>query len=51
MLGPDLWPYGIEPNRTTMEAFLTYASEQGLLGSQFEVDELFPPSVPQAYVV
>lgn len=49
--GPDLWPYGIEPNRATLNAFLGYADEQGLLGRRLEVDELFPGSVREAYVV
>jgi 4,5-dihydroxyphthalate decarboxylase len=51
VFGPDLWPYGIEPNRSTLEAFLQYAYEQGLIGRRLEVDELFPASVREAYVV
>jgi 4,5-dihydroxyphthalate decarboxylase len=51
VFGPDLWPYGIEQNRVTLEAFLAYAGEQGLLDHGLEVDELFPASVREAYVV
>jgi 4,5-dihydroxyphthalate decarboxylase len=51
VFGRDLWPYGVEPNRVTLEAFLAYASEQGLLGRRLDVDELFPPSVREAYLV
>lgn len=51
VFGQDLWPYGIEGNRTTLEAFLQYAREQGLIGRRLEVDELFPASVRETYVV
>jgi 4,5-dihydroxyphthalate decarboxylase len=51
VFGPDLWPYGIEGNRATMEAFLQYAREQGLTRRLLEVDELFPASVREKYVV
>ena len=30
LLGEDWWPYGLEPNRATLETFLRYAVEQGL---------------------
>jgi 4,5-dihydroxyphthalate decarboxylase len=29
LAGEDFWPYGIEPNRPTLEAFVQYAHEQG----------------------
>jgi len=28
-MGDDFWPYGIEPNRRTLEAFCQYTHEQG----------------------
>ena len=31
--GEDFWPYGIEPNRPTLEAFLQYGFEQGVCAS------------------
>ena len=49
--GPDLWPYGIARNRTTLDAFLQYAREQGLTQRQLEVDDLFPPSVRETYLI
>ena len=49
--GPDLWPYGIARNRTTLDAFLQYAREQGLTRRRLEVDDLFPPSVRETYVI
>lgn len=29
--GPDIWPYGLEPNRVPFETFLRYAARQGLI--------------------
>lgn len=46
LLGEDLWPYGVEPNRTSLEVFLRYCSEQGLLERALSVDELFAPVEP-----
>lgn len=39
--GPDLTPYGIEPNRRALEVLLRYSHEQGLLPRPCAVDELF----------
>lgn len=44
ILGDDFWPYGIESNRTTLEAFLLYAFEQGVCHRRLQVEELFPAS-------
>lgn len=38
----DPWPYGIEPNRPTLEPFLGYCQEQGVTQRQLRVEELFP---------
>jgi 4,5-dihydroxyphthalate decarboxylase len=43
LFGPDFWPYGIEDNRTTLEAFLGYMHEQGLCERRLEPEELFAP--------
>lgn len=45
LFGPDFWPYGIEANRPTLEAFLTYAYEQGVAHRRLNVEELFPREV------
>lgn len=42
LLGDDYFPYGIEPNRHTLEAFLKWSFEQGITQRHLEVDELFP---------
>jgi len=44
-LGEDFWPYGIEPNRNTLEAFCRFAYEQGCLARPLEIEELFAPEV------
>ena len=51
LLGDDFWPYGIEPNRTTIEVFLRYAHEQGLIGRRLTPDELFVPETLERYLV
>jgi 4,5-dihydroxyphthalate decarboxylase len=42
--GTDFYPYGIEPNRTTLEALLEFAWEQGVAARRMEVGELFAPT-------
>jgi 4,5-dihydroxyphthalate decarboxylase len=45
LFGPDYWPYGLDANRTTLEAFCRYAFEQGVCHRRVAADELFPPEV------
>jgi 4,5-dihydroxyphthalate decarboxylase len=47
LLFPDgnRWPYGLEPNRPTLEAFLAYAHEQGVTRRRLSCEELFPKEV------
>ena len=51
LIGEDFWPYGIEPNRATLEAFLSYAFEQGVCARALEPAELFVPEVREAFKV
>ncbi|MEN3269585.1 ABC transporter substrate-binding protein [Pseudonocardia sp.] len=51
VLGPDFWPYGLEPNHTTLEVFLRYAHEQGLTHRRLAPDELFVPETHESYVI
>jgi 4,5-dihydroxyphthalate decarboxylase len=51
LFGADYWPYGIEPNRVTLDAFLQYAHEQGICHRRLRPEELFPPEVASAYKV
>lgn len=41
LMGHDYWPYGVEPNRNTLETFLRYSREQGLSNRNMKVDDLF----------
>ena len=41
IMGEDFWPYGIEPNRHTLEVMTRYSFEQGLSIRKLGVDELF----------
>ena len=51
LLGDDFWPYGIEPNRRTLEAFLAFAHEQGVCHRRVAVEELFAPQLQSSYRV
>ena len=50
-LGKDFWPYGLEPNRRTLEAFLKFARDQGVCRRPLKAEELFPASVAHQYRV
>jgi 4,5-dihydroxyphthalate decarboxylase len=39
----EYWPYGVEPNRRTLEAFLTYCHEQGICRRKLAPEDLFAP--------
>lgn len=41
----DPWPYGVEPNRRTLETFLRYGFEQGVTDRLLTIDDLFPPDI------
>ena len=47
LLFPDgnRWPYGLEPNRSTLEPFLAYCHEQGVTRRRLRCEELFPKEV------
>jgi 4,5-dihydroxyphthalate decarboxylase len=47
----ELFPYGVEPNRPTLEAFLQYAVEQGVCHRRLSVDELFPETLEARFRV
>ena len=44
IFGGDCWPYGVEPNRPTLEALVTYMVEQGLIPEKIAVERLFVPT-------
>jgi len=51
LIGKDFWPYGIDANRTTLNAFLQYAHEQGVCHRRLEPEELFAPQVQKRFRV
>jgi 4,5-dihydroxyphthalate decarboxylase len=51
LMGPDYFPYGIEANRKTLEAFLLFAHEQGVCKRRLKVEELFPKQMHSAHKV
>ena len=44
LFGGDCWPYGVEPNRPTLEALVTYMVEQGLIPESIPIEKLFVPT-------
>jgi 4,5-dihydroxyphthalate decarboxylase len=44
VFGGDCWPYGIEPNRPTLEALVQYMHEQGLIPASIPIEKLFVPT-------
>jgi 4,5-dihydroxyphthalate decarboxylase len=40
----DCWPYGVEPNRVTLEALVTYMVDQGLIPEKIPLEKLFAPT-------
>jgi 4,5-dihydroxyphthalate decarboxylase len=43
--GADPFPYGLEENRKTLEAFCRFAHDQGVTASRLAPDDLFPKEV------
>ncbi len=44
LMGDNWWPYGIEPNKKTLNALFQYSHEQGLSSRQLTIEELFHPA-------
>jgi 4,5-dihydroxyphthalate decarboxylase len=49
--GEDFWPYGLERNRPTLEAFLQYAFEQGVCRRHLKPEELFAPETLESFKI
>lgn len=47
IFGADLWPYGAEANRVTLETMLRHSVDQHMAVRQLAVEDLFPASVLQ----
>jgi 4,5-dihydroxyphthalate decarboxylase len=51
LFGDDFWPYGLEKNRATLQAFVNFGYEQGVCHRQLSIEELFPKSVLTSFKV
>lgn len=44
VLGPDIFPYGVEASRPTLEAAIRYSTEQYMAVRPITIEEMFPPN-------
>jgi 4,5-dihydroxyphthalate decarboxylase len=51
LFGDDPWPYGVEPNRTTLEAFAQWGFEQGVAARRLDVAAIFAPETRSRFKV
>jgi 4,5-dihydroxyphthalate decarboxylase len=51
LMGEDFWPYGLEPNRKTLEAFLRHHHSQGLSPRLVGVEEMFHPGTHESFKI
>ena len=51
LFGEDFWPYGLESNRKTLQAFVDFAFEQGVCHRPVTLEELFPRQVLASFKV
>ena len=51
IFGNDFFPYGIENNRHTLEAFLKWTYEQGVAQKHLKVEDLFPKNLQGSYKI
>lgn len=41
IFGDDPWPYGVAPNRTTLEALVAYLHDQDMISRKIPIEDLF----------
>jgi 4,5-dihydroxyphthalate decarboxylase len=51
LFGDDIWPYGLEQNRATLQAFVDFAWEQGVCHRRLKIEELFAKQVLTSFKV
>jgi len=49
LAGDDFWPYGIEANRPTLEAFFQYSYEQGVAQKRLTMEDVFAPETREQF--
>jgi 4,5-dihydroxyphthalate decarboxylase len=50
VFGEDPFPYGVEPNRASLDAATLFSYEQGLSERRLSIDELFAPETIDVFV-
>lgn len=51
IMGSDFWPYGIDKNKITLDAFLDAHHRQGLSSRLIRAEELFHPSALESFTI
>lgn len=51
IMGDDFWPYGLEANRKTLEAAISFSFEQGLIHRRLRLEDLFAASTLERYII
>jgi 4,5-dihydroxyphthalate decarboxylase len=51
VMGPDFWPYGIEPNRQVLTTFARYATAQHLVAEPPSPESLFAPETLDEVII
>ncbi len=51
LMGADIWPYGVDANRKTLNAFLQFCLEQGIAHRPMSVEELFAKTVLSGFKI
>ncbi len=51
LMGEDFWPYGVEPNRKTLDAFLRHHHGQGISPRLVAVEEMFHPATLESFKI
>ena len=44
VFGKNFWPYGVEENRPTLEALITYLYEHAMIPKKIPIEEIFVPT-------
>lgn len=51
LMGDDIWPYGVEASRPTLEKLVQYSYEQGLSRRKLSVEELFAENTLEEFKI
>jgi 4,5-dihydroxyphthalate decarboxylase len=51
LMGEDFWPYGVEPNRKALDAFLRHHHGQGISPRLVGVEEMFHPATLESFKI